>query len=188
MVELREVVNRADLKCFVMFPERLYRGHPYYVPKLVGDELNLLRSDRNPAFEYCEARYWLAWKNGEPAGRIAAIINRRYIETWKRRRIRFGWVDFVDDPGVAAALLGAVEDWGRSRGLDEIHGPLGFCDLDRQGMLVEGFEELDGMTTIYNFPYYPAHVERLGYEKEADWLEYLIRVPAGAATARRRAG
>jgi GNAT superfamily N-acetyltransferase len=178
MVELRDVESRADLKRFVAFPERLYRHHPYYVPKLVGEELHTLRKDVNPAFEYCEARYWMAVKDGVPAGRIAGIINHRYIETWKRRRIRFGWIDFVDDQAVAAALLGAVEDWGRSRGLDEIHGPLGFCDFDRQGMLVEGFDELDGMTTIYNFPYYPEHVERLGYAKDADWLEYLIAVPA----------
>jgi GNAT superfamily N-acetyltransferase len=120
----------------------------------------------------------LASRDGVPAGRIAGIISHRYIDTWKRRRVRFGWIDFVDDPDVSAALLGAVEDWGRSKGLDEIHGPLGFCDFDRQGMLVEGFDQLDGMTTIYNFPYYPAHLERLGYEKDADWLEYLITVPA----------
>jgi len=178
MVELAEVWSRADLRRFVAFPERLYRHHPYYVPKLVGEELHTLRRDVNPAFEYCEARYWMALMNGVPAGRIAGIISHRYIETWTRRRIRFGWMDFVDDPAVAAALLGAVEDWGRSRGLEEVHGPLGFCDFDRQGMLVEGFHELDGMTTIYNFPYYPVHVERLGYVKDADWLEYLITVPA----------
>jgi GNAT superfamily N-acetyltransferase len=178
MVEVTEVASRADLKRFVAFPERLYRHHPCYVPKLVGEELHTLRKDVNPAFAYCEARYWLATKDGVPAGRIAGIISHRYIETWKRRRIRFGWIDFVDDPEVAAALLGAVEDWGRSRGLGEVHGPLGFCDFDRQGMLVEGFDELDGMTTIYNFPYYPAHVERLGYVKDADWLEYLVTVPA----------
>ena len=178
MVELLDVASQADLKRFVAFPERLYGHHPCYVPKLVREELHTLRNDVNPAFEYCEARYWLAMQDGVPAGRIAGIISHRYIETWKRRRIRFGWIDFVDDPAVSAALLGAVEEWGRSRGLDEIHGPLGFCDFDRQGMLVEGFDELDGMTTTYNFPYYPAHVERLGYEKDADWLEYLITVPA----------
>lgn len=178
MVELQEVASRADLKRFVAFPERLYRRHPYYVPKLVGEELHTLRRDVNPAFEYCEARYWLAMKDGQPAGRIAGIVNRRYIDTWGRRRIRFGWVDFVDDPDVADALFAAVENWGRSRGLEEIHGPLGFCDFDRQGMLVEGFDQLDGMTTIYNYPYYPAHVERMGYEKDVDWFEYQITVPA----------
>jgi GNAT superfamily N-acetyltransferase len=178
MVTLHEVQSRGDLKRFVEFPERIYRDHPYYVPKLVGDELKTLRTDRNPAFEYCEARYWMAMKDGVPAGRIAGIVSHRYIETWKRRRIRFGWLDFVDDPAVAAALLGAVEDWGRAQGLAEAHGPLGFCDLDPQGMLVEGFDELDVFNTIYNHPYYPAHLERLGYAKDVDWLEFLITVPA----------
>jgi GNAT superfamily N-acetyltransferase len=177
MIDLVEVRSRADLERFVAFPERLYRRHPCYVPKLVGEELRTLRQDRNPAFEYCEARYWMAVKDGVPAGRVAGIISRRYIETWKRRRVRFGWLDFVDDAAVAAALLSAVEDWGRSRGLDEAHGPLGFCDFDRQGMLVEGFDELDVLTTSYNFPYYPAHLERLGYVKDVDWLEYLVAVP-----------
>jgi GNAT superfamily N-acetyltransferase len=177
MIELAEVRSRADLKRFVAFPEALYRGHPFFVPKLVGEELNTLRKDRNPAFEYCEARYWIAVKDGVPAGRVAGIISHRYIETWKRRRVRFGWLDFVDDPDVPAALLGAVENWGRARGLDEVHGPLGFCDFDRQGMLVEGFDELDVLTTNYNYPYYPARMEQLGYAKDADWLEYLITVP-----------
>jgi len=178
MVTLHEVQSRADLKRFVAFPETLYWNDPFYVPKLVGDELNTLRQDRNPAFEFCEARYWLAMKDGAPAGRVAGIISHRYIETWKRQRIRFGWLDFADDPAVAAALLGAVEEWGRSRGLDEAHGPLGFCDLDRQGMLVEGFDELDVLNTNYNYPYYPVHLERLGYAKDVDWLEFLITVPA----------
>ena len=178
MITLHEVQSRASLRRFVAYPETLYRDHPCYVPKLVGDELATLRRDRNPAFEYCEARYWLAMRNGMPAGRIAGIISHRYIETWKRQRIRFGWLDFVDDPAVAAALLGAVEEWGRSRGLDEAHGPLGFCDLDRQGMLVEGFDELDVLNTNYNFAYYPAHLERLGYVKDVDWLEFLVTVPS----------
>jgi GNAT superfamily N-acetyltransferase len=178
MVRLHEVQSRADLRRFVAFPETLYRNHPYYVPKLVGEELKTLRKDRNPAFEYCEARYWLAMQDGVPAGRIAGIISHRYIAAWKRPRIRFGWIDFVDDPEVSAALLGAVEGWARERGLGEVHGPLGFCDLDLQGMLVEGFDELDVMNTIYNFPYYPRHLERLGYEKDVDWLEFLITVPA----------
>jgi GNAT superfamily N-acetyltransferase len=177
MIELREVQTRSDLKRFVAFPERLYRGHPYYVPKMVGDELNVLRSDRNPSFEYCEARYWMAYRDGAPAGRIAGIISRRYIETWKRNRVRFGWLDFVDDPEVSAALLGAVEEWARSRGLDAVHGPLGFCDMDREGLLVDGFDELDMLITNYNFPYYATHLERLGYAKDVDWVEYLIPVP-----------
>jgi GNAT superfamily N-acetyltransferase len=178
MVELAEVRSRADLKRFVAFPERLYRRDPRYVPKLIGEELSTLREDRNPAFEYCEARYWMATRDGVPVGRIAGIISHRDIEIWKRKRVRFGWIDFVDDPDIPSALLGAVEHWGRSRGLEAIHGPLGFCDFDRQGMLIEGFDELDVMTTTYNFPYYPMHLERLEYRKDVDWLEYLVAVPA----------
>jgi len=174
MVEVREVQSRSELKQFVTFSEKLYRGHPQYVPKLVGDELNTLRKDRNPAFEYCQARYWMAFKDGQPVGRIAGIISQRYIETWKKRRARFGWIDFVDDPEVSAALLGAVERWAKEQSLDGVHGPLGFCDMDREGMLIEGFDELDMLITIYNHPYYPTHMERLGYTKDVDWVEYLV--------------
>jgi hypothetical protein len=178
MVTIEEVHSTADLKRFVEFPERLYRDHPCYVPKFVTDEVNTLRRDRNPAFEYCDARYWMARRNGRPAGRIAGILNHRYVETWKSKRVRFGWIDFEDDPEVSAALLGAVERWARELGMEGVHGPLGFCDLDREGMLVEGFDELDLLITIYNHPYYPSHLERLGYAKDADWVEYEFRVPA----------
>jgi len=178
MVEVREVTSPSDLKRFVRFPEQLYRHHPQYVPKLVGDEMNTLRPEKNPAFEYCTARYWMAYRNGAPVGRIAGIVSQRYIETWNKRRARFGWIDFVDDPEVSAALLGAVEGWAREQGLEGVHGPLGFCDMDREGMLIEGFDELDMMITIYNYPYYPQHMERLGYAKDADWVEFLVRTPA----------
>ena len=178
MLDVREVDTLADLKRFVAFPERLYARHPRYVPKLVGEELNTLRRDRNPAFEYCDARYWMAFRDGTPVGRIAGIVNRRDAERWQRRRARFGWIDFVDDPGVPAALAGTVEAWARAQGLEAVHGPLGFCDMDREGLLVEGFDEPDMLVTIYNHPYYPAHLERLGYQKEVDWLEYEVAVPA----------
>jgi hypothetical protein len=171
MIEIREVRTRRDLQRFVAFPERLYARHPLYVPKLFGEELSALSARRNPAFEYCDARCWMAFRDGEAVGRIAGIINHRYIETWGLKRARFGWIDFVDDPEVPAALLGEVEAWARARGLDAVHGPLGFCDLDREGMLVDGFDELDMLITNYNFPYYPAHLERLGYAKDADWVE-----------------
>lgn len=177
MVEIRPVRTRSELKAFVAFPERLYHDHPYYVPKVRSDELKTLRADRNPAFEYCEAQYWMAFRDGEPVGRIAGILSRRYIETWRARRARFGWLDFVDDPEVSRALLGTVEAWAREKGLDAVHGPLGFCDLDREGMLVEGFDEMDLMITNYNFPYYPAHLEALGYVKDVDWVELQMKVP-----------
>jgi len=177
MITVQEVRSIADLKSFVAFPEVLYRRHPRYVPKFVTDELNTLRSDRNPAFEYCQARYWMAYRDGRPVGRVAGILNRRYIDTWNKRRVRFGWIDFEDDPEVSAGLLGTVEQWARELGMEGVHGPLGFCDLDREGMLIEGFDELDLMITIYNHPYYPTHLERLGYGKDVDWVEYEFKVP-----------
>ena len=178
MIDIHEIRTRRDLGRFVAFPERLYARHPYYVPKLVSEEIATLSADRNPAFDYCEARCWMAFRDGEPVGRIAGIINHRYIETWGLKRARFGWIDFADDPEVPAALLGAVETWARERGLDGVHGPLGFCDLDREGMLVDGFDELDMLITNYNFPYYPLHLERLGYVKDVDWVECQVPLPS----------
>jgi hypothetical protein len=178
MVDVQEVRSVSDLKKFVAFPESLYRNHPRYVPKFFADEVTTLRPDRNPAFDYCQARCWMAYRDGAPVGRIAGIVNQRYIETWKKRRARFGWLDFVDDPEVSGALVGAVEQWAREFGMDGVHGPLGFCDIDREGMLVEGFDETDLMITNYNYPYYPVHLDGLGYEKEVDWVEFEIAFPA----------
>ena len=177
MVETREVRSRAELKAFVAFPERLYAEHPHYVPKLRGDERRTLTRETNPSFEFCDARCWMAFREGEPVGRVAGIVNRRYIEIWGHKRARFGWFEFVDDHEVSAALLREVEAWARASGLEQVHGPLGFCDMDREGMLVDGFDELDLFITNYNFPYYPEHLQRLGYVKDVDWVEYLMRVP-----------
>ncbi|MCM8899647.1 GNAT family N-acetyltransferase [Caldicoprobacter algeriensis] len=177
MVEIKEVKTRKDLKKFVYFPYKLYAGNKYWVPPLVMDEMNTLRQDKNPAFEYCEARYWLALKDGEVVGRIAGIINYKYIEKWEQKNARFGWIDFIDDPEVSKALLATVEGWAREKGMTGLHGPLGFCDLDREGMLVEGFDEMGTFTTIYNYPYYPVHLENNGYVKDVDWLEYELEVP-----------
>lgn len=171
-IEVREVVSNGDLKKFVRFPFSLYQGNDCWVPALEFDELNTLRRDRNPAFEYCEARYWMAYRDGVPAGRIAGIVNNRYIEIWKNRYARFGWLDFVDDEGVCRALLRTVEDWARGKGLTAVHGPLGFTDLDREGLLVEGFKELGTLATNYNHAYYAARVEDCGYGKDCDWLEF----------------
>ncbi len=176
-VQLQEVISLKDLKTFIQFPHRLYRGNPYWVPALVFDELNTLRRDKNPAFEYCEARYWLARREGKIVGRVAAIFNRRHVEKWGQKYLRFGWFDFIDDAEVSAALLGAVEDWGRALGMEAVHGPLGFTDMDREGMLIEGFDELATLATHYNYPYYPQHMERLGYAKDVDWVEYELTVP-----------
>jgi len=177
MVQLKEVETNSDLKKFVKFPLKMYKNNPYYIPSLISGEINTLRKDKNAAFEYCEAKYWLAYKDGKIAGRIAGIINHEYIKKWKNKFARFGWIDFIDDPEVSAALLGAVEEWAKENGMEGILGPLGFTDFDEEGMLIEGFEELGTLALIYNFPYYPKHLETLGYEKDADWLEFEIQQP-----------
>lgn len=177
-IRIREVESLRDLKVFIRFPFSLYRGNPNWVPPLETDELNTLRREKNPAFEYCQARYWLAYQDGRVVGRVAAIHNRLHIEKWDQPILRFGWFDFIDDSTVSAGLLKTVEGWARELGLGAVHGPLGFTDLDREGMLVEGFDELSTLATIYNHPYYPAHVERLGYVKDTDWVEYEITLPA----------
>ena len=147
-------------------------------PDLVSDDLNTLRRDKNPAFETCEAHYWLAYRDGAIVGRVAAILNHPHIEKWGQRYMRFGWLDFIDDPQISGALLQAVEAWAKETGMTAIHGPLGFTDMDREGLLVEGFDELATMATYYNFPYYPTHMESLGYSKDIDWVEYEISMPA----------
>ncbi len=165
------------LKKFVEFPNVLYKDSPYYVPELFDDALNTLRKDRNAAFEFCDADYFLAYRDGKAVGRIAVIVNNVSNEKWGQQAARFGWVDFVDDAEVVDALFGAAEEWARKRGLNELQGPLGFTDFDREGMLVEGYDRMGTMATMYNYPYYPRHMERMGYEKDVDWVEYLLKVP-----------
>jgi GNAT superfamily N-acetyltransferase len=176
-IKIKEVTNFRDLKTFVLFPHRLFKANPYWVPSPVYDELNTLRRDKNPAFEHCLARYWLAYLNGEVAGRIAAIYNPLHVEKWKQPYLRFGWIDFIDDYLVSSSLLEMVEGWARELNLTAVHGPLGFTDLDREGMLVEGFNELGTLATYYNYSYYQVHMERVGYRKDIDWVEYEMVVP-----------
>lgn len=176
-LEIRRVTSNRERRRFVDFPFRLYRGSPWWVPPFVADELKTLSPDRNPARDFCEAELWLALRGGEVVGRIAGIINRRANERWEQRRARFGWIDFVDDEEVSRTLLGTVESWAVERGLTELHGPIGFCDLDPEGMLIEGYEELANLGAIYNHPYYPEHLGRLGYEKDVDWIEYRLVIP-----------
>jgi len=176
-IEIRKVESGKDLRQFIDFPVRLYWDEPNYVPAPRLDEMRTLRKDRNPAFEFCEAEYWTAWKDGRIAGRIAGIINHRYIEKWGNKYARFGWIDFIDDPEVSKSLLETVERWAASKGMKAVHGPLGFTDLDREGMLVEGFDQMATLATIYNYPYYPKHLEALGYRKDIDWLQYQIFTP-----------
>ncbi|MBG0785773.1 MAG: GNAT family N-acetyltransferase [Anaerolineaceae bacterium] len=176
-ITLKEVRTKKQLKQFVKFPLRLYRGNPYYVPSMFSGELTTLDREKNPAFEYCEARYWLAYEGRRVVGRVAAIINPRYNEKWDRPYMRFAWLDFIDDPAVSAILIGAVEDWAREKGFEAVHGPIGFTALDREGQLVEGFEELATMATQYNYAYYNDHLDHLGYQKEVDWIEFELRMP-----------
>jgi GNAT superfamily N-acetyltransferase len=177
MIKLIEVKNNRDLNRFIEFPYKLYRKHPYWVPPLRFDERNTLLRSKNPSFEYCDARYWLAVENGTVLGRIAAILNKKSIEKWGKKYLRFGWFDLVNRFDVAEALLGAVEDWARRLDLTAVHGPLGFTDLDPEGLLVEGFEERGTLPMIYNYPYYPDLLEQLGYVKDVDWLQFEIPVP-----------
>lgn len=177
MVTLIEVKNKRDFNRFIDFPYSLYKNHPYWVPPLRFDEKNTLLPSKNPSFEYCEAKYWIAMEDRVVLGRIAAIHNKKSIEKWQQRYLRFGWFDTVNRFDVAEALLGAVEDWARQLDLEAVHGPLGFTDLDPEGLLVEGFEERGTLPMIYNFPYYPDLLEQLGYEKDVDWLQFEIPVP-----------
>ncbi len=178
MIEVKRIKpSRGELKKFVQFQIDLYKGSPWYVPPLVYDDLNTLDPKKNPAFDFCEAEYFMAYRDGKPAGRIAAIINRQLNEKQGTHTARFGWVDFDDDPEVVKALFDAAENWARSKGMQRMIGPLGFTDLDKEGCLTEGFEELSTMNTTYNYPYYPARIEALGYKKDSDWLEYVMDVP-----------
>jgi len=177
-VQIKPVNSNKELRTFIHFPNKLYRNNPYFVPKLDFDEYNTLHKDKNPAFAHCQVHLWLAYRDGRVVGRIAGIINRLYIEKWHNNWARFGWFDFIDDEHVSAALLSTVESWARDRGMTAIHGPLGFTDLDLEGMLVDGFEELGTLATIYNHPYYPEHIKKAGYVKDIDWQEYDLHVPA----------
>ena len=177
-IEIRPVTTHRELQQFVQFYYDLYRDNNCTVPFLYSEEMATLRSDRNPSFECCEAQYFMAFRDGKAVGRVAAIINHRANERWQRRQVRFSWFDFIDDREVSEALLKTVEDWGRSKGMTEITGPIGFIDTDREGMLVDGFDRLSTMYINYNYPYYPQHMEQLqGYQKANDWVEMLVKVP-----------
>lgn len=178
MVEIKKVTTKKELRQFVQFYYDLYRGNDCAVPFLYFDEMATLNREKNPSFDYCEADYFLAFREGKVVGRVAAIINRRANERWNSSQVRFGWFDFIDDPEVSSALLKTVEEWGRERGMTEMIGPMGFIDTDREGMLVEGYDELASMYINYNYPYYPQHIERMeDFEKSNDWVEMKVRVP-----------
>ena len=177
MVEIREVRTRSELRRFVNYPNLLFKDVPQYIPAMIGDDMDDWNPKKNPAFSYCEAKCWLAWRDGKVVGRIGAILSKRANEKWGLNRMRFTQVDFIDDPEVSSALFQTVEDYAREKGCNEVHGPLGFSDLDREGMLVEGFDRRSMFITYYNHPYYIEHMQRLGYVKDVDWVELLIDVP-----------
>lgn len=176
-VTVKQVVSKKDLNAFVDFPNKLYKGNKYFVPKIHFDEANTFNEKKNPCYKFSEAALFLAYRDGKIVGRVAAIINHSANEIWKHKEVRYGWIDFIDDIEVSKALLDTVEEYGRKKGMDTISGPLGFTDFDPEGMLVEGFDQLCTMALIYNYPYYPEHLEKLGYEKEVDWVEYKVYIP-----------
>ncbi|ANR72153.1 N-acetyltransferase [Prevotella scopos JCM 17725] len=180
-IQIKKVETKKDLKAFIEFHYDLYEGNQYDAPNLYSDELNTLSRNKNAAFDFCEAEYFLALKEGKVVGRVAAIINNKANEKWDKKDVRFGWIDFIDDIEVSKALLKAVEDYGREKGMTSVVGPLGFTDMDPEGMLTWGFDQLGTMATIYNYDYYPKHMEKLGgWEKDNDYVEYRLDVPEAA--------
>lgn len=177
MITITKVESRKQLKAFIRFNYFLYKDNEYAVPDFLEDMLDTFNRHKNAAYEFCEADLFLAMRDGKIVGRVAAIINHKANKTWQVRNVRFGWIDFIDDIEVSKALLDTVEQWGRERGMNKIVGPLGFTDMDPEGMLTEGFDQLSTMSSLYNYPYYPRHLEQLGYGKEVDWVERKVMVP-----------
>lgn len=173
-ISLSEVLSQKELRQFVDFQYDLYKDNRYWVPPLKKEELFLLDREKNPAFDFCETKYWLAYKENKVVGRIAGIINHKFNEKFNKKIMRFGWIDFVNDKEVSSSLLNAVENWADEKDMNEIHGPLGFTDMDGEGTLIEGFDELSVLGSIYNYDYYPNLIEAEGYSKDIDWVEYEV--------------
>ncbi len=176
-IEIRKVTSKNEMKTFVRFGNRLYKGNKYYVPSMPLDDMATFDNGHNGAFAFSVSEQYLAYKDGEVVGRVAAIINKKANEAWGVRQVRFGWIDFIDDPEVSSALLNAVSEFGRKHGMTQIVGPLGFTDFDPEGMLVEGYDRISTMALIYNHPYYPEHMKKHGYAKETGWIENRITIP-----------
>lgn len=175
---LKVVDGKRDLKKFIHFPEKLYKNDKWWVPALISDEYNTLQASKNPAFDYCEAKLWLALdEKGNVVGRVAGIINHEANKRWNEQSARFGWIDFIEDQEVLDTMLAEVEKWAVDKGMVKLKGPLGFTDLDKEGLLVEGFEQLSPFTCIYNFPYYGPMLEKAGFTKDADWTQRIVTVP-----------
>ena len=178
IAKIKEVNTRKELKAFVHFPNALYKNNPVYVPQIESMDLDTLTPEKNHAFEVCESKYWLAYdEKGTVVGRVAGIINRKYNEKTGRKICRFGWIDFIDDRNVSKALIDTIERYAKEKGMDTINGPMGFLEFDPAGVLVEGFDKLPTPYGKYNAPYYEKHLTELGYAKDADYVEYLIKVP-----------
>ena len=177
MIEIKTITKKSEIADFIDFRTDLYRDDPYAVPYLFMDEMADLDKKKNIAFQYCEAEYYMAYRDGKPVGRVAAMINHKANTLWNQKNVRFGYFDFIDDFDVSEALIKKVEEYGRAKGMDTIIGPMGFIDLGREGLLVEGFEQLQTMHANHNFPYYQDHIEALGFAKDNDWLQYLVTVP-----------
>ena len=177
MIQIIEVKSKKQLSEFLKFPDKLYKGNKYRVPQLHYTERSSLIPEKNPAFDFCEAKYWLAYEGNKIVGRIAGIINNKSNEIWNEKTVRFGWIDFIENGDVSSALLNKVEEWGKEKGMSKIIGPMGFTDMDLEGMLVEGFEEISTQTVLYNYSYYPVLLEKLGFRKDVDWIQYEIKVP-----------
>lgn len=173
-IEIKPVCTKRDRFEFIRFPSSLYKGNAFWIPQIEQDEVKMINPATNPAFEFCDVQLWMAYLNGKAVGRIGGIINHRHNAKTGKCFARFTMIDFIDDDAVSGALLQTMEQWARSHGATNIHGPLGFTDMDPEGMLVEGFDELGTIATIYNHSYYPQHLDRAGYRKEVDWVEYEV--------------
>ena len=177
MVTIKEAVTKKDLVKFMEFPLELYKGNPYYVPDILASQVADMEKDKNPAFAFCQAKAFLAYRDGKIVGRIQGILNSRANETFRKKYMCFTQVDFIDDNEVVDALFDTVEGWARELGCEAMHGPLGFSDMDREGMLIEGFDQLSLFHTYYNHPYYLTQLTRRGYGKEVDWVEMRLTLP-----------
>ena len=171
MVRLEEATTKSDLKKFIKFPFALYKNSPYWVPPLISDEFETFNKEKNPNFNSAEARFFLAYKQNKLVGRVATIINWIEVNEQQNSKIRFGWFDFIDDYEVSKALLDKVAEIGKNNKLDYMEGPVGFSNLDKVGVLVEGFNDMGTMITWYNHPYYKNHYERHGFIKEKEYME-----------------
>jgi len=176
-VQIREVKDKSTLKKFVKFNIELYKDSPYHVPGLIEDEMMTLDKERNPAYEFCESVFFLAYKDEKIVGRVAGIINHSANEIWNQQYARFGFLDFIDDEEVSEKLFEAVEKWALEKGMNGVHGPLGFTDLDHEGLLTYGFDQLATMAAPYNYSYYQKHIEKWGYAKDQDWHEFKVTIP-----------